>query len=418
MLFKKRRGLETENMTDRQHSDNFMQTPDFDSYPLRAIKQIKVHRLGIEITYEDGRKSCHLAADLREHSPDPHTTHPITRETLLSPLDMPDDFHINSAHTNKDGHLEVFWSHGLHANDPKCSVYHSGWLYQTGLYADRLDEAEMPRCLWKSADFSELPVADGPEILRDEEAFFQFLRQFACYGAVIVRNLPLEPDMIEKLPQKIGVIRTSNFGHIFEVKIKQDADSNAYTGEELLAHTDLATREYMPGLQFLFCLQNDSDGGCSTLADGFAVADHIRQTDPEIFDLLSTRPIDFANKAKTSDYRMQTPLFCLDRDGQLDEVRWTSWLRAPLRGQLDEMDKIYRAQKWAYQLGNSPEFKAEFKLEAGDMMCFDNRRILHGRTSFDPASGNRWLRGCYMEREELWSGLRMSDRRRRQSLKA
>jgi gamma-butyrobetaine dioxygenase len=168
-------------------------------------------------------------------------------------------------------------------------------------------------------------------------------------------------------------------------------------------------------LQFLFCLQNDSDGGFSTLADGFAIAEHIKQTNPDAYKLLASRPIDFVNKAKTSDYRMHVPLFHCNAAGDLDEVRWTSWLRAPLRGELEEMAQIYKAQKLAYQLGNSDEFKAKFKLQPGDMMCFDNRRVLHGRTSFDPSSGGRWLRGCYMEREELWSGLRLSARRRRQA---
>ena len=110
---------------------------------------------------------------------------------------------------------------------------------------------------------------------------------------------------------------------------------------------------------------------------------------------------------------MTVPLFHLGRDGQLDEVRWTSWLRAPMRGNLYEMNRLYAAQKKAYQFSNSNEFKACFKLRAGDMMCFDNRRVFHGRTSFDPTSGGRWLRGCYMEREELWSGLRMAARAKR-----
>ena len=56
---------------------------------------------------------------------------------------------------------------------------------------------------------------------------------------------------------------------------------------------------------------------------------------------------------------MQVPLFHCDASGQLDEVRWTSWLRALLRGELAEMAAI-QPQKLAYQLGNSLEFKAEF----------------------------------------------------------
>ncbi len=394
---------------------NFPATPDFDSYQVQPVARLDVQPLGLTVIYEDGRQSCHLAADLREHSPDCDTTHPITRETLLSPLHLPEGFHITSATVIDRGQVQVEWSHRLHENDTGQSVYHTGWLYQTGLYGDTDFGCDLSRRLWRAADFADIPISDGQHILDDEDEFFNFLVSFARFGAVIVRGLPVSPDMIERLPERIGVIRTSNFGHIFEVRVKAEADSNAYTGEELPAHTDLATREYMPGLQFLFCLQNDSDGGNSTLADGFAVADHIRRTDRDAFNLLSSRPIDFANKAKTSDYRMQVPLFHLDRAGDLDEVRWTSWLRAPLRGNFDEMQAHYQAQKLAYQLGNSPEFKTEFRLQPGDMMCFDNRRVLHGRTSFAPASGGRWLRGCYLEREELWSGLRMSARRRRQT---
>ncbi len=392
-----------------------MFTPDFDVYTTRNISRLEVSLLGLSVFYDDGAVSRHLAADLREHCPDVSTTHPVTRETLLSPLDVPDNFHITHAGLEDNGMVVLHWSEKLNADDKGVSYFHPGWLYQTGLYGETNFGVDLSRQLWRAGDFAQMPIVDGGKVLEDEEVFFAFLAQFIRTGAVIVRGLPETPQMIEILPQKIGVIRTSNFGHVFEVKIKPEADSNAYTGEELLAHTDLATREYMPGLQFLFCLQNDADGGLSTLADGFAIAEHIKQTNPDAYKLLASRPIDFVNKAKTSDYRMHVPLFHCGASGELDEVRWTSWLRAPLRGELEEMAQIYKAQKLAYQLGNSDAFKAKFKLQPGDMMCFDNRRVLHGRTSFDPSSGGRWLRGCYMEREELWSGLRMSARRRREA---
>ena len=52
------------------------------------------------------------------------------------------------------------------------------------------------------------------------------------------------------------------------------------------------------------------------------------------------------------------PLFHQGRDGQLDEVRWTSWLRAPMRCSLDDMSRLDNAQKKAYHLGKFNEFKA------------------------------------------------------------
>ena len=35
------------------------------------------------------------------------------------------------------------------------------------------------------------------------------------------------------------------------------------------------------------------------------------------------------------------------------------------------------------------------------MFTFNNRRLLHGRTEFDPNSGHRHLQGYYMDRDEI-----------------
>jgi gamma-butyrobetaine dioxygenase len=46
-------------------------------------------------------------------------------------------------------------------------------------------------------------------------------------------------------------------------------------------------------------------------------------------------------------------------------------------------------------------------------MAFDNRRILHGRDAYAVGDGSRWLRGCYSERDELDSRIRILERARR-----
>jgi len=37
--------------------------------------------------------------------------------------------------------------------------------------------------------------------------------------------------------------------------------------------------------------------------------------------------------------------------------------------------------------------------------------LLHGRDAYDQGAGERWLQGCYGEREELYSRLRILARR-------
>jgi len=61
----------------------------------------------------------------------------------------------------------------------------------------------------------------------------------------------------------------------------------------------------------------------------------------------------------------------------------------------------------AIALAEAPEFVVTVKLKAGEMLGFDNRRMLQGRGALDRSTGDRWLRGCYVEREELESTLRV-----------
>jgi gamma-butyrobetaine dioxygenase len=50
------------------------------------------------------------------------------------------------------------------------------------------------------------------------------------------------------------------------------------------------------------------------------------------------------------------------------------------------------------------------RLRAGDMWAFDNRRVMHARTEFDPSTGRRHLQGCYVDRDELLSRWRVLSR--------
>ena len=106
-------------------------------------------------------------------------------------------------------------------------------------------------------------------------------------------------------------------------------------------------------------------------------------------------------------------MFGLNAAGEIDEVRWSPWLRGPLRGAIERVDAVYAALRYVFRLAATADLYVQVKLAPGDLLSFDNRRILHGRSAFDPTSGDRWLRGCYGEREEVQSRLRIAARRRR-----
>jgi gamma-butyrobetaine dioxygenase len=51
-----------------------------------------------------------------------------------------------------------------------------------------------------------------------------------------------------------------------------------------------------------------------------------------------------------------------------------------------------------------PERQIALSLQPGDIVIFDNERILHGRAAFSGAS-DRLLKGCYADRDGLLATL-------------
>jgi len=385
--------------------------PDFDFYSCdESLAAVDLLNDALHLTWQDGVEVDVLLIWLREHSPDNRTFHEYTREQILQLTDIPDDLSIASAKIRADGFLIVEW---LPATLTSC--YHPGWLRKwcTSTSESLLDLPD--RQLLNLPIDKQETWLDGSEVLKgDDSAFEHWVEKIHIEGYALLKNLPLEDSVIRQLPEKIGKIRPSNFGDIFEVVNLKEANTNANTALALAPHTDLSTREYVPGLQFLFCMENSAHGGNSILADGFSIAEQLKAESNEYYDVLSKTSIPFGTKDKNTDHRFIAPVLEHDYKGQLSTIRYTYWLRLPMNEELETTRTFYHALKRFQEIANDPENQLKFRLNPGQMMCFDNRRMLHGRTAFDPTSGNRRLRGCYGEREDLESCLRMIARRKRQ----
>ena len=383
-------------------------TPDFDSYPVRHLPAgaCPIPR-GIEIRWDDGIVSRFHALWLRENAADPATTHPVTKEQSLQLVDIPETLTPAQVTVEESGAVRVHWNTG------ESSLFDPGWLRAHACETPDGHGTLPARRYWARDGMPDIPRFDGPAALEDDTMFQRWLTALHVEGVALLENLPATPDVIETVPARIGPVRPTNFGPVFDVKSMPDATSNAYTTMTLPLHADLATREYMPGLQFLHCLKNEAVGGNSLLADGFYLADRLRRVDPDAFETLTTVALEYGNKAKDTDYRFTSPMIRLDADGEIEEVRWTPWLRAPLVAPFETVDRVYHALRRLFALAEDPAHRIEIKLKPGDLLGFDNRRAIHGRTGFDPTTGGRHLRGCYVERDELYSRLRILARRQR-----
>ncbi|MET1028286.1 MAG: TauD/TfdA family dioxygenase [Dongiaceae bacterium] len=385
--------------------------PDFDTYPItQRVLRAEIIPDGILVHWQDGLASPLHKFWLRENSPDAVTMHPESREQQLLLTDMPDDLQAAEVAPTADGGLYVRWT-----PDGQESRYHPGWLRAHVPSLAGQHSALPARQTWSAATLGALPRFAAAEIATDDAAFGAWLEAIHIHGIALLSGLPSEPEVIFDIPAKIGPIRETNFGRAFDVKTDGPVTSNAFTALALPVHTDLCTREYLPGLQFLHCLRNDANGGESILVDGFKIAEVLRQESPDLYETLSSQPVIFANKARDTDYRFAAPMLAHDRNGDLMEVRLSPWLRAPLTTPFEVTDKLYRGLRRFLRLCEDPAYRLVYRLQPGDMLAFDNRRLLHGRLAFDQQAGTRWLRGCYVELEELHSRLRILGRQRRQA---
>ncbi len=243
--------------------------------------------------------------------------------------------------------------------------------------------------------------------MASDTALDAWMRDSARLGLSIIEGLPDSIDAGIAVAERIGFLRQTNFGRVFEVVSMPKPNNLAYTAIALPLHTDLPNQEVPPGFQFLHCLANAAEGGGSIFADGFAIAEDLRLEDPASFELLCSVPIPFRFHDDGYDIRVHEPVIILDRSGAVTELRYNAHIAGIFDMPAEIMADYYRAYRALMARTRDPRYRLSFRLEPGEMVVFDNRRTLHGREAFDPASGFRHLHGCYVDRGEFLSRLRV-----------
>ncbi|XKE47111.1 TauD/TfdA family dioxygenase [Halomonas organivorans] len=392
-------------------------TPDYDAWPIDVdLDAVSFTPRLVTVRWRDGRVSRYHGIWLRENAADDTTVNPATRERILDLSTLPAWPEISGAEIDDAGALCVDF-----IPEDRRLRFHPGWLR-----AHDYDNAEDPEAplvavsTWQGGPDAGPDTLDAAGLLdtapggeAEEAILAPALESVLGKGLVRLRHLPTEPGSLDAIARRIGPVRPTNFGELFDVKAKPDPDSNAYTAIALPPHVDLPTREYHPGLQMLHCLENGVEGGQAVMLDGFAVAEALRDRHPEAWATLTRVRWCYANTAKTTDYVWYEPMIRLDARGELLEVRIADFLRGPLQTAFEDVEPAYEALMTLQRLLRDPAFAIRFTYEPGDLVIFDNRRLLHARDAFEGSSGHRWLQGCYMERDEIRSRYRMIQRARR-----
>ena len=200
----------------------------------------------------------------------------------------------------------------------------------------------------------------------------------------------------------IGPIQATNYGDTWSIDAVVDPVSEVESDRALAVHTDLPYRGAPPGAQLLLACRSDVAGGASTLVDGHEAAARLAASDPAAFDLLTHVPVEHPYVREEVEIVGRAPLIELDADGALGTIRRAPDLMGSPSVGPEQADEFYAALRAWWRLLDDPGRTHIVRLAPGDLLLFDNHRMLHGRTAFQlGASGRRVLRGCYLDHTDV-----------------
>lgn len=244
------------------------------------------------------------------------------------------------------------------------------------------------------------PVA-FEDYLQDDEALSEALSRVVRHGLALLSGAGQDPGVVEQAVARFGFVRETNYGRTFDVRIEPKPGNLAFSGQGLDLHTDNPYRDPVPTLQLLHAIIADGLSGETLFVDGFAQAEALRREAPTAFDVLVREPVRFTYAAASGE-RWSTvhPVLTLGPRGGLEAVRMNHRSLDLEPEPAEAVEAWYDAYFAYYRRAHAPEAAFERRLQAGEVVIFDNRRILHGRRTLTEGSP-RWLRGCYADSDGL-----------------
>jgi alpha-ketoglutarate-dependent taurine dioxygenase len=322
---------------------------------------------------------------------------PTSGQRLVDIVDLPVAPRIRTVRSD-NGRVHIEWE-----GEARSAAFELGWLaaQAAGAAAQR---PELRSRLWLEGarldpqrDFAwvELAAARSEPRLR-----LEWLTRLAQDGIAFLKAVPFEASALLGVVSLIGRVAETNYGLVFDVRSVPQPENLAYSDLGLGLHTDNPYREPVPGFQALHALVTSPEGGDSLFADGFALAAHLRDSAPDAFSLLTTTAVPFHYRSADAELYAVRPLIQLSCEGEVTAVHYNN---RSIRVAARTAPAFYAAYRRLASLLREPRFQLRLKLVDGDLVVFDNQRVLHGRTAFTSAKHPRHLQGCYLTRDSVLS---------------
>lgn len=321
----------------------------------------------------------------------------LSGQRFVDIVDLPAAPRIRKVRSD-EGRVHIEWE-----GEARSAAFELGWLAAQA-DGDATLRPELARRLWLEGarldprrDFAwaELAAARYDPHLR-----LGWLTRLARDGIAFLEAVPCEASAILEAVALIGRVAETNYGLTFDVRSVPQPENLAYSDLGLGLHTDNPYREPVPGFQALHALVTSPEGGDSLFADGFALATQLCDSAPDAFRLLTTTAVPFHYRSADAELYAARPMIQLSCEGEVSAVHYNN---RSIRVTAHTAPEFYAAYRRFAALLREPRYQLRLKLADGDLVVFDNQRVLHGRTAFTSARHPRHLKGCYLTRDSVFS---------------
>lgn len=348
-----------------------------------------IHEQPPSVLLDDGKRTQEInALWLRERTQAADQLESMTQQRLFNSHAIDVALRLEEAQRVDEHHIALTFSDG----------HHETFDLRVLAYELQDDTTIFPVPIAWDASLDQVRVRfDWERVLAEPDYFRASLEAYLQFGYLILYSVPTDPERILQVGAHYGYVKETNFGRYFEVYSRPSGNDLAYRSVALGPHTDNPYRNPVPGIQLLHCLVNETTGGLSTLADSLKVLERLRQEDPDGYSLLKSVPVRFRFVDAGTELITRRTMIQTDDDGRPTGVHYSPRLDAlPLLSDV-QTRQFHRARQRLGELLTDSMYEARFALAAGELMLFDNSRVLHGRTSYDPTEGHRHLQGCYLD---------------------
>ncbi|KAI8343233.1 hypothetical protein BC941DRAFT_325240, partial [Chlamydoabsidia padenii] len=354
---------------------------------------------------------------LRDNCPCEQCIHPSSRQKLHSTADVDLGTRPRSIHLD-DTTLTIEWDRPLRHQQQATthtSQYPLSYLrrYASPRSSQEFRFEQLQPTTWARDDYR-LNWVGYEDYMTTEKGLYQVVDQLYRDGLVFLKDVPaLDHQSVTRVAERIGPVQETFYGRDFDVKNVAKSVNIAYTSLYLGFHMDLMYLDCPPGVQLLHCMKNSVTGGSSIFLDSYRAVELLKAKYPEDYAILKKTPVSFHYINDGHHMYHRRPTIVTD-DGHGLGPSWSMHVNyAPqFQGPMDdlppkEMKRFYQAYQRFADFIEDESLRYQITLQPGQLVLFANRRVLHGRTAFDPTSGDRHLKGTYLTLDSLKDKLRV-----------